>query len=349
MRLSAFQPDAQPIRLGLVGYGRLARGYYLPALRRLSGAHVVAVADPLDASHAAARAAFPSAVCCRDLDELLANRPDALLVATPPSTHLGLWNAAQAAGLPVFLEKPFVLAGELERAAAEPEARARLMIDFNRQFWAPYQQMRALAASGRIGGVRSATFALHVDLLPWCEVTRHRLSSDDGGLLHDLGSQALAFVPWLLDAQPVTVEAAFTSHRWPDDHATLRLTFPNGAVATCDLAYETRTFERITITGTEGRLRLEDPNMALHLEPAGGGPRRGRLRDWAVLGYRALRRSHSMMRFTVHAALAAFVAATRQKMPLAPGWNLAVSNVRALQAGVRAAATGGSVRLDSRA
>jgi myo-inositol 2-dehydrogenase/D-chiro-inositol 1-dehydrogenase len=341
--------DAQPIRLGLVGYGRLARGYYLPALRRLSGAKVVAVADPLDTSHAAAHAAFPSAASCRDLDELLVDRPDALLVATPPSTHLALWNAAQAAGLPVFLEKPFVLAGQLGHAAADPAARARLMVDFNRHFWPPYQRLRALAASGRIGSVRSATFTLHVDLLPWCEVTRHRLSSDDGGLLHDLGSQALALVPWLLDAQPVTVEATFTSHRWPDDHAALRLTFANGAVTTCDLAYETRTFERATITGTEGCLRLEDPNMALHLDPARGGPRRGRLRDLAVLGYRALRPSHSMMRFSVHAALDAFVAATRQQTPLAPGWDVAARNVRALEAAVRAAATGGSVRLDSSA
>jgi hypothetical protein len=56
-----------------------------------------------------------------------------------------------------------------------------------------------------------------------------------------------------------------------------------------------------------------------------------------------------MMRFSIHAALAAFVAATRQQTPFAPGWDVAASNVRALEAAVRAAATGGFVRLDGSA
>ena len=47
------------LRLGLAGFGQLARKYYVPALRALNGVDVSMVADPLDASREAARAAFP--------------------------------------------------------------------------------------------------------------------------------------------------------------------------------------------------------------------------------------------------------------------------------------------------
>jgi predicted dehydrogenase len=332
-----------------VGFGRLARSYYLPAIRRLGGATVVAVCDPLDASRAAARVAFPGGASCRDLDGLLPHRPDALLIATPPSTHLALWNAAAAAGLPVFMEKPFVLAGQLASATRDADARRRLMVNFNRHFWPPYQRMRALVAAGTIGPTVSAEFTLHVDLLPWCSVTEHRLSPDDGGVLHDLGSQALAFVPWVLGAPPATVEVTLSSHRWRNDHATLRIGFAGGAVATCDLAYESRTYERVSLAGTTGRVRLEDPNMALHLEPARVDRRRGRVRDLAVFGYRGLRRSRSMARSSIHASLAAFVDAARHGRPFAPGWEAAVGNVRALEAATRAAETGCRVSMETTA
>jgi predicted dehydrogenase len=336
-----------PLRLGLVGFGRLARRYYVPAVARLRGVGVVAVADPLDASRAAAVTALPGAAVCRSIDELLAHHPDALLIATPPSTHLALWNAAQATGIPVFMEKPLVLAGQLAQVTDGADTRRRLMVNFNRHFWPPYVRLRALVAAGRIGRVVSAEYALHVDLLPWCSVTRHRLSPDDGGVLHDLGSQALALVPWLLGAEPVAVETTRTSRRWPDDHVSLRLTFADGVRATCDLAYESRTCERVVVTGTNGRLRLEDPNMALHLGPAHNGARRGRLRDLATFGYRALRRSHSMARSSIHAALAEFVAATRDRRPFVPGWDAAVRNVRALEAATEAAEAGRAVPLET--
>ena len=47
------------LRIGLVGFGRLARDYYLPAFRTLDGCRLVGIADPLPASRAAASASLP--------------------------------------------------------------------------------------------------------------------------------------------------------------------------------------------------------------------------------------------------------------------------------------------------
>jgi hypothetical protein len=70
------------------------------------------------------------------------------------------------------------------------------------------------------------------------------------------------------------------------------------------------------------------------------------MRDITVLGYRALRRSHSMARYSIHAALNAFVEAVRRGSPFAPGWDEAVRNMRGLEAAQRSARLGKPVPLE---
>jgi hypothetical protein len=116
--------------LGISGFGRLAQNYYTPALRRLSGARVIAVADPLPASRAAAEKLLPGLRAYESNKMMLDCEALAgLLVASPPSAHLAAWNAAAAyPALAVFMEKPFVLEGQLGEADASPDA-ARIAIE----------------------------------------------------------------------------------------------------------------------------------------------------------------------------------------------------------------------------
>jgi predicted dehydrogenase len=79
--------DAGPtLQLGLVGFGRLAQQYYLPAIRALNGVSLAVVVDPLEASREAARAACPRITTLADPGTLLARGLDGLIVASPPST-----------------------------------------------------------------------------------------------------------------------------------------------------------------------------------------------------------------------------------------------------------------------
>ena len=195
-----------PVRLGIAGFGRLARQYYGPALRTLGGIQVL-VADPLEASRQAARRALPRASVFADPAELLAQRPDGIIIATPPSSHLALWRAATRAGIPMLMEKPFVLRGELAEATGTPREQRLLMIDFNRRFWGPYRRIAELVRSGAMGPVVGAELTLEVDVRPWCTVTGHRLDPAEGGALYDLGSQMVDLACWLLDREPAAVQA----------------------------------------------------------------------------------------------------------------------------------------------
>lgn len=333
----------RPLRIGLAGFGRLARNYYLPALRNREDARLVAVADPLPSSRTAASRQLSSAEIFDDHRTMLDRSAlDGVLVASPPSSHLEIWNEAAGRGLAVFMEKPFVLAGQL--ADVRRDADPRLMLDLNRRFWPAFRSVGERVRGGTLGRPVRVEYALHVDVSSWSTVTEHRLSGSDGGILHDLGSHAIDLAADILGEEPLTVGATLSAERWQDDHLRLELSFPDGSTAVNDLVYETRTFERLSVHGPQGRLELADPNMALHFVPAGG--RRGLgaiVVDAGVFLYRALRRDRTMSRSTVAAALAAFLRALADGEPFSPGFDEAVRNVEWLEAAARSAAGGGRV------
>jgi predicted dehydrogenase len=331
-----------PLRIGLAGFGRLAREYYLPAFRTLPDAQLVAVADPLRESRADAERRMPSLAVFPDHAEMLERASlDALLVASPPSTHLKIWNAAAARGLPVFMEKPFVLCGQLPEIA-RGHATAKLMLDFNRRFWPTYRRAGELIQRGVLGRPVEVDFRLHTDVLSWSTVTRHRFSRDEGGILHDLGGHAIDLAAILLGEEPETVTARISDARRSGDQLLLELAFADGSVVRSDLAWGDRTSERLAAAGPRGRLSLADPNMAIRLARNGTqGPRiADDLRDLAIFGYRVLRRSRTMSRFSIRSALAAFVRSVSDGEPLSPGFEDAVRNVRWLEAAARSAAEG---------
>jgi len=312
-----------PIRLGIVGFGRLAREYYLPALRALGEVELVSVADPLAASRGVAAELGGVRVHADHRTLLERERLDAVLVASPPSSHLAVLEDACAAGLAVLLEKPFVLSHQLGDVEARPQPR--VMIDLNRRFWGPYRRIAELAR-GELGRPIEADFALHTNVLAWSTVTTHRLSADEGGVLHDLGSQAIDLACALGSSEPASIVAETASRRWPDDHLRLRVTFPDGSVVRCDLAYEERTFERLAVRGPSGSASLSDPNMAIARETDGW--LRARSRDVATFAYRALRRDRSFARASIAAAIAAFAQAVRTGEGFSPGFDEALQNAR---------------------
>jgi predicted dehydrogenase len=191
------------LRLGIIGFGRLAQDYYVPALRRIRRPLEICIADPLDRSRAAAAQALGSIPTYADYREAL-NREslDAVLVAAPPSTHLANWRAAGANGLLVFMEKPFLLADELPQVDPANPAWRNLMIDFNRRFWPTYRSLAERVADGALGAVHHARFTLHVDAGRWSTVSDHLAHPREGGALYDLGSQMLDLVHVIFSRQP---------------------------------------------------------------------------------------------------------------------------------------------------
>jgi D-galactose 1-dehydrogenase len=99
-----------PIRIAVVGLGKIARDQHLPALAADARFALAATASP-DGSGVGGVVHFSS------LEALLAHGPglDAVALCTPPQVRIGLAEQAIAAGLHVLLEKPpGVTVGEID-------------------------------------------------------------------------------------------------------------------------------------------------------------------------------------------------------------------------------------------
>lgn len=93
--------STEPIRIALIGMGKIARDQHLPAVRHNPAFALTATVSPHDPG-------VDGTPHFESLDGLLTNGPavDAVVLCTPPQVRYGLAAAAIARGLHVFLEKP---------------------------------------------------------------------------------------------------------------------------------------------------------------------------------------------------------------------------------------------------
>ncbi|RJL31602.1 Gfo/Idh/MocA family protein [Bailinhaonella thermotolerans] len=131
------------MRVGLLGLGRIG-AFHAATLSGLVDELVVADPDRARAEDAAAR--FGARVG----DPFAA---DAVVIATPTSTHAELLTRACDLGIPAFCEKPAAAGAEETRRVADAVARSGVMvhIGFQRRFDAGYAAARAALAAGELG------------------------------------------------------------------------------------------------------------------------------------------------------------------------------------------------------
>jgi predicted dehydrogenase len=97
----------EPVRVALVGCGRIAQVAHLPALEKANSIHLVAVSDPSeDVRHAVARRYDVPQAYADHSQVLTEELVEAVLVAAPDRFHYPIAAAALSAGKHVLVEKP---------------------------------------------------------------------------------------------------------------------------------------------------------------------------------------------------------------------------------------------------
>ncbi len=161
------------VGIGIVGFGKWPRQAYVPAMKALDDAEVVAVAARSDQTLAAARAAFAADLALyHNYHDLLANDAvDAVMVATPNALHGEVVTWALRAGKHVFVEAPFGdsaeqafrLLDEADDAADDELGRLVFQADLELGYIPVLRRVRELLADGTLGDPVSATVRL------WCD------------------------------------------------------------------------------------------------------------------------------------------------------------------------------------
>lgn len=142
-----------PVRIGLIGTGRIGTHHATVLARHLHQAELVAVADPIEAS--ARRLGEELGVAWLTDPQALIDDPrvEAVAITTASAAHADLVVAAAGAGKAVFVEKPMAMTlADADRAVAAAEAAGiPLQVGFNRRFARDFAAAHDAVVAGRIG------------------------------------------------------------------------------------------------------------------------------------------------------------------------------------------------------
>jgi predicted dehydrogenase len=173
-----------------------------------------------------ARPLYPSVVITKEFRDLLNDsRIDAIVIATPVSTHYELALAALRAGKHVLVEKPLAQTSEQVDRLIEDAERRRLilMVDHTFLYTPAVQKIRDLTVQGALGEIYYYN-GIRANL---------GLFQSDVNVLWDLAVHDVSIIQYILNEAPVAVSATGASHvtGTPENMAHLALFFQNSCIA----------------------------------------------------------------------------------------------------------------------
>ncbi len=265
------------LNVAIVGYG-----YWGPNLLRnymeLAHTRVKWVCDRDPQKLAKAKMRYPSVLVTESYGDVLGDSEvDAVVIATPISTHFPLADAALAAGKHVFVEKPMTSSAvDAERLIRHAETRQlTLMVGHTFEFSPPVVRIKEIIDSGEIGDVYFVSSS-RVNL---------GLHQKDVSVIWDLAPHDFSILFAWLGEEPEQVSAMGRGCVKCDipDVAFVNLRFPSGAVAEVQLSWLSPVKLRRTIvvgskkmlvyddTETVEKVKLYDHGVNTVVEPGSFG------------------------------------------------------------------------------
>jgi len=193
----------------------------------------------------------------------LFGRVDAVLVATPNSTHSRIATDFLEQGIHVLCEKPLAVScTEAEgMIASANKSGARLMAAQSRRFASNILLSHQMIASGYFGAIRRLSASLGGDYRSWKARTDYRSRKElaGGGVLMDNGIHLIDLAIWFLGSAPNLIEISRLEHSlgWGmEDHAELDLRFGD-ASASVMCSYTRGLSAALRIDAERGWLRAD--------------------------------------------------------------------------------------------
>lgn len=144
-----------PVRIGVLGCGRIGRMHAELIARQVASTELAAVYDVVEAA-ASALAGELGVRHATTPDQILeSDDVDAVAICSSTHTHIDLLVAAAEAGKAAFVEKPLALnLAEVDRGIAAAEAAGiPVQVGFNRRFDPSHRYVQERVAAGEIGDV----------------------------------------------------------------------------------------------------------------------------------------------------------------------------------------------------
>lgn len=213
----------------MIGIGVIGYGYWGPNMVRnfmeAPDASVVAVSDLRQGQLDRVQMRYPGVKTTTDCRELFSNPAiDAVVIATPVSTHYDLALQALQAGKHVLVEKPLVESVEQGARLLEEAARRRLilMVDHTFIYTGAVRKIKEIIDDGLLGPIYYYD-SVRINL---------GMFQHDINVLWDLAVHDLSIMDYLLDDRPGVVSAVGINHiSQKEDIAYLTCLFEDNLIA----------------------------------------------------------------------------------------------------------------------
>lgn len=180
------------IRIAVVGFGLAGSVFHAPAIKADPAFSLAAIvtADPQRQNQA--KTTYPAAQVVDTFEQLPFSELDAVVIATPPASHVPLGHAALDAGLAVVVDKPFAPSSAEGMALISHAERvgALLTVYQNRRWDGEFQTVQQLLRQQAFGDV----FRFESSMERWAPAISKPWKAQAGpghGILFDLGTHLI--------------------------------------------------------------------------------------------------------------------------------------------------------------
>lgn len=251
------------LKVGIIGCGNITLGGHAQVLKTL-GANVIGIADPTVERRQKVQQllGLPDGVCVPTHRELLALKPDYVVVTVPQQFRRPIVLDCAKAGVSVLSEKPIATLPADAQAMVDAMRAANLRYGMmhNYLYYSEYKQARQLIADGAIGTLRHITLNFlgvpdHPGAAEYKPMWRHDPREAGGGILMDM-IHAVYLVESLMGGPIKTVSAIVDNLEHPgdrvEDFTIVNYGFDNG-YATINMWWGNGP-GGVEISGTKGRI-----------------------------------------------------------------------------------------------
>jgi UDP-N-acetyl-2-amino-2-deoxyglucuronate dehydrogenase len=257
-------PAGEPIRVALVGCGRISRNHF-DAIAKLSDLQLVAVCDIIE-ERAQAAGEEQGVPWFTAYDTMLAQVPsDAIVIATPSGLHPQHGIMAARSGRHVIAEKPMAISLPAADALVQAcdEHGVKLFVVKQNRLNPPIQLLKRAIDKGRFGRLYMANCTVrwtrpqeYYDQAPWRGTWEF-----DGGAFMNQASHYVDLIQWLVGPVESVIAKTATLARQieAEDSGVAVLRFRSGALGTIEvtmLTFPKNLEGSITILGEKGTVKI---------------------------------------------------------------------------------------------
>lgn len=264
------------IKVGFIGLGRMGITH-LSILNSNPKVNISSASDPSKVLNIFFKKYFESIKLYSNYKELISKeRPDAILVSTPPNIHNEIIRDAIENKINVFAEKPFTLSyNESSELAADAEQAGIInQVGYVNRFNDMFLKAKEIVENKVIGKIirfKSEMFSYTISKEDSGEGWRGSEESG-GGCLNEMGSHAIDLVNYIIGV-PDYVSGSMLNKVYSknvDDIVSSTLIYENGITGTlyvnwCDPSYR-KPSNKLEIFGIDGKILVDQHEIKIFLK-----------------------------------------------------------------------------------